>query len=220
MKYPCLVLDHDDTVVNSTATIHHPAFCAYLREIRPGRTITLEDYLMKNFAPGFLPMCREEFDMSEPELEREQAFWRAYVQNHVPQAYPGFQALLQRHKQAGGLICVVSHSMRGNILRDYRENGLPEPDAVFGWDEPPEQRKPSPYPLQEIMRRFGLQPGQLLMVDDLKPGCDMARSCGVDFAGAGWAYRLPPVEAYLRANCTVYFDTVAQLAAYLQAVNG
>ena len=45
MKYPCLVLDHDDTVVNSTATIHHPAFCAYLLEIRPGRTITLEEYM-------------------------------------------------------------------------------------------------------------------------------------------------------------------------------
>ena len=26
MKYKCLVLDHDDTVVDSTASIHYPAF--------------------------------------------------------------------------------------------------------------------------------------------------------------------------------------------------
>ena len=26
MRYPCLVLDHDDTTVNSTATIHYGAF--------------------------------------------------------------------------------------------------------------------------------------------------------------------------------------------------
>ena len=24
MRYRCLILDHDDTVVNSTATIHYP----------------------------------------------------------------------------------------------------------------------------------------------------------------------------------------------------
>ena len=26
LKYPCLVLDHDDTVVQSEATIHYPCF--------------------------------------------------------------------------------------------------------------------------------------------------------------------------------------------------
>ena len=31
MKYKCLVFDHDDTVVNSTATIHHPCFAEYLK---------------------------------------------------------------------------------------------------------------------------------------------------------------------------------------------
>ena len=30
MKYKCLVFDHDDTVVNSTATNHHPCFQMYL----------------------------------------------------------------------------------------------------------------------------------------------------------------------------------------------
>ena len=32
MRYKCLVLDHDDTVVNSTATIHFPSFVDYLKE--------------------------------------------------------------------------------------------------------------------------------------------------------------------------------------------
>ena len=30
MRYKCLVFDHDDTVVNSTATIHHPCFQLFL----------------------------------------------------------------------------------------------------------------------------------------------------------------------------------------------
>ena len=36
------------------------------------------------------------------------------------------------------------------------------------------------------MRRGGFTREELLMLDDLKPGYDMAKSCGVDFAAAGW----------------------------------
>ena len=31
MKYRCLIVDHDDTVVNSTATVHFPCFRACAR---------------------------------------------------------------------------------------------------------------------------------------------------------------------------------------------
>ncbi len=42
LRYRCLVLDHDDTVVDSTATIHHPCFQAFLDEVRPGARIDSE----------------------------------------------------------------------------------------------------------------------------------------------------------------------------------
>ena len=41
LKYPCLVLDHDDTAVNSTATVHYPAFVAYMKKFHPDVRITL-----------------------------------------------------------------------------------------------------------------------------------------------------------------------------------
>ena len=45
MRYPCLVLDHDDTLVNSTATIHFPCFCEFLQEVRPNaKQYTLEKF--------------------------------------------------------------------------------------------------------------------------------------------------------------------------------
>ena len=43
MKYKCLVFDHDDTVVNSTATIHHPCFQAFLNDFYPGERMSLND---------------------------------------------------------------------------------------------------------------------------------------------------------------------------------
>ena len=216
MRYRCLVFDHDDTVVNSTATIHHPCFVEFLRRYFPGKDCTLEEYFLKNFDPGFIPMCREDFGMSGEELEREQLFWRGYVKDHIPLAYPGVREIMERQKAQGGLLCVVSHSYEDNIRRDYRENGLPAPDLVFGWEQPPERRKPDPWPLEEILRRFSLRPQELLMIDDLKPGYDMAAACGVDFAGAGWSNDIRTIEAFMRRNCSRYFKTVAELAAFLE----
>ena len=216
MRYQCLVFDHDDTVVNSTATIHWPCFVDFLAQRRPGMSCSLEKYFIKNFDPGFLPMCREDYGLSDAELDDELRFWKAYVRDHVPSAYPGIREMMERQKAEGGLVCVVSHSLDFNIRRDYRENGLPEPDAVYGWEQPLERRKPSPWPLQEIMRRFDLQPRDLLMIDDLKPGYDMARACGVDFAAVGWANDIPAIERFMRGNCRWYFKTVPELAAFLK----
>lgn len=216
MRYKCLVFDHDDTVVNSTATIHHPCFQEYLNIYRPGMSCSLEQYFMSNFHPGFISMCREEYGLSDRELEEETQFWLNYVKGHVPRAYEGMREIMLRHKAQGGLVCVVSHSFEENILRDYKANDLPEPDAVFGWGRPVEQRKPCPYPLEEIMRMYGLKPEELLMIDDLKPGYDMAKSCGVDFAAAGWAYDVAGIERFMRENCSLYFKTVSEFARFLE----
>ncbi len=216
MRVPCLVLDHDDTVVNSTATVHFPCFQAFLKLYFPQCNYTLEEYFLKNFSPGILELLRDEVGMDDEMLQQEHRFWDAYVQQHVPQCYEGMRELLWKHKEAGGLICVVSQSFAKNILRDYRENGLPEPDLVFGWEYPAHQRKPKPYPLQQILLKTGLKREELLVVDDLKPGYDMAKACGIKFAAAGWAYDIPQIEAFMRENCDLYFKTVAELAEYLE----
>ena len=105
------------------------------------------------------------------------------------------------------------------IERDYRENDLPLPDAIYGWDYPEHQRKPNPWPMEQLMERFGLQPQELLMVDDLKPGYDMCRACSVPFAAAGWANDVPEIASFMCRNCDFYFKTVAQLDAFLSENN-
>ena len=215
MRFPCLVVDHDDTVVDSTATVHFPCFVEYMAKFHPNIHYTLEQYLTDNFDPGIVALFRDIIRMSDEEIAHEERYWNAYVQNHVPKAYEGMRELLWEQKNRGGRLCVVSHSYTHNILRDYRENGLPEPDMVFGWESEPDKRKPSTYPLLKIMAEYGLEPAQLLMLDDLKPGYDMARACGVSFAAAGWSNDVPQIESFMRANCGLYFKTVPELRAYL-----
>lgn len=216
MRYKCLVLDHDDTVVNSTATIHFPSFLEFLSRVRPGAQYTLEEYFRKNFDPGIMELFMGELHFTPQELDEEYRFWQDYVKTRVPRAYDDMRQILERHRNAGGVIAVVSHSTSQTIVRDYRENGLPQPDLIFGWELPPEQRKPNVWPLTQIMARFGLDARELLMLDDLKPGYDMARAAGVDFAAAGWANDIPQIEGFMRKNCDYYCKTVADFSALLQ----
>ena len=60
-----------------------------------------------------------------------------------------------------------------------------------------------------------MKPGELLVVDDLKPGYDMAKAAGVPFAAAGWANDIPQIETFMRKNCGLYFKSVAELSTYL-----
>ncbi len=216
MKYRCLIFDHDDTVVNSTATIHFPCWVEYLKIYRPGMRQTLEDYFIKNFSPGFLEMARGEFGMSEEEIQGEVEFWKNYVRSHIPEAYPGIREILLRHRAEGGIIAVISHSMRENILRDYAANGLPEPDIIYGWEQPEERRKPHPWPVEQVMRELGLKREELLMIDDLKPGYDMAAAAGIDFAAAGWANDIEEIENFMRSNSQYYFKKVEDLDTFLK----
>ena len=163
-------------------------------------------------------MCREEYQMDDAMIDFEAAYWRSYVETRIPDAYPGIKEIMDRHKASGGSVAVISHSYRDNILRDYEANNLPEPDLIFGWEMPPEKRKPDPWPLLEVMRQLSVQPHEILVIDDLKPGYDMAAACGVPFVAAGWSNDIPEIEQFMRSNCSNYFKTVDELAQYLFGV--
>ena len=216
MKYHCLILDHDDTVVNSTATIHYPSFVAYMKNVRPEIHFSLEEYFNLNFDPGVIPLFRDICGLTDQEIRQEEAFWASYVKDHIPDAYDGIREILWDYKRNGGRICVISHSYSHYIRRDYAHNGLPEPDAIYGWDMEPALRKPNPYAIHEIARRFSFSPDEILVIDDLKPGYEMARAAGVPFAAAGWANDIPQIEDFMRRNCDYYFKTVDQLATFLK----
>lgn len=213
MRYKCLVLDHDDTVVKSTPTIHYPSFVEAMKELRPEiKPFSLEEFVGYCFEPGFQSLCDDILKFTALELQRQQVIWQSYTGQVIPEFYEGFTELIKSFKARGGYVCVVSHSQKNRIIRDYKKALGIEPDLVFGWEDPEEQRKPNPYPLKEIMRQFNLESKDLLMVDDLKPGLDMARSCQVDFVSAGWSHIIPSIKEYMLLHSDYYFKEVKELA--------
>lgn len=212
-KYKCLVLDHDDTVVDSSASIHYPSFVEYLKIARPhlADKYTLEEYFEKNFHPGILELFTDEIGLSAEELKDEEVFWREYVKNHIPNAYPGIGKIIADFKAGGGIVVVDSHSLTDNIIRDYKANNLPAPDHIYGWDIPKEMRKPMSGTLFDLMERFNLSADEILVVDDLKPGYDMAKGAGVDIAAAGWAHNVKGIAEFMEANCEYFCRSVDEL---------
>ena len=216
LKYKCLVLDHDDTVVQSMKTMSYPFFLYGLSIFRPGQTMTFADYVRDCHQYGFADLCRIRFGFTQEELDREHEMWMDYVLRHTPDPYPGIDRLLHRQKEAGGLICVVSHSSSHNILRDYDAHFSLRPDAIYGWDLPDEQRKPNSYPLLDIMERWQLRPEEILVVDDMKLSCKMASPLGVKVAYAGWnGLDVPEVQEEMTRLCDYGFSSVEELENFI-----
>lgn len=216
LKYPCLVLDHDDTVVQSEATVNYPFFAYILDKFRPGTTVTLEEYVHGCCNVGFADMCRQKYGFTEQELVDEYAGWQEYIKDHIPAPFPGIGQIIRRQKEEGGLVCVVSHSSVTNITRDYQTHFGMLPDDIFGWDYPEHQRKPNPWPLEQIMAKYQLRPDQLLVVDDLKPAWEMASKVNVPIAFAAWGREdYPQIVADMTSLCNYTFHSPKDLEKFL-----
>lgn len=215
MKYKCLILDHDDTAVKSTPDIHYPSFKEALKSLRPEIELSINDFVNYCFAPGFSGLCKDIMKFSNTEQHYQYEIWKAYVNENSPDFYPGFPEFVKEYKNSGGIICVVSHSESQHIIRDYAKHCGFKPDIIFGWELDEHQRKPNSYPIIETMKKFNLSNKEMLVLDDLKPGLDMARSCNVEFAAAGWSHSVPEIEEYMRNNSDYYFSTVDEFKEFI-----
>lgn len=218
LKYPCLVLDHDDTVVQSESTVNYPCFCEYLAIYRPGMTMTLSEYVEDCSRLSFLDMCKERFGLTDEEMQVEYAFWQNYARTHIPCVFDGIGAVLKAYRQAGGKICVVSMSAEEQILRDYRYHFAFMPDRIYGCDLPKEQQKPGIWPIRQIEKEFGFSTEQILVVDDMKFAVNMAKNAGCPIAFAGWGRKdHPGLCLEMEGLCDYSFYTVEEFANFLFA---
>lgn len=216
MRFPCLILDHDDTVVQSETTVNYPFFVEFLKEYRPGKTITVHEYISECYQPGYIPMCRQRFNFTDEELDIEYRAWKEHIKITAPDPYPGIGDILRFYQAAGGIICVVSQSAQENIARDYRLHFDLMPNEIYGWDLEPEHRKPSTWAIQQVMQKYGFTPDQLLVVDDMKAAVSMARNAGCPIAFAGWGRKdFPAICQEMESLCDYSFYSTETFKKFL-----
>ncbi|MDY6915686.1 MAG: HAD hydrolase-like protein [Candidatus Cloacimonadota bacterium] len=221
MRYSCLIIDHDDTTVNSTATIHYPAYCEIMNKLRshqPKLKQDLKGWFLKNFDPGVSNYYKKELKFNKKEQKIEYAVWRSYTENKelVPEFYDGILEILVKFQKKGGKVVVCSHSEADIIGNHYRKKGNGFfPELIFGWNDDASKMKPEIYPVQKTMEKFNLQKSEILVVDDLKPGYIMAKRAEIDFAAAGWAHYIIPIEKFMRNHADFYLSEIEELSRLL-----
>lgn len=216
IKYKCLVLDHDDTVVQSEKTLGYPYFRDFMKKIRPEVTLSLADYVKGCHEMPFVDMCRSKWQFTDEELQAEWDGWKEYILTHIPAPYEGIARIIRRQKAGGGLVCVASLSGAQSITRDYQIHFGIEPDAVYGWDLPKDLQKPSPFPVLDFMKRHQLKPEEVLVVDDMKLGWRMAKAAGVQIAFSAWSKAdFPELTEEMRRLCDYSFENCGQLERFL-----
>ncbi len=213
LRYRCILIDHDDTAVDSTAAIHYPAHVEALRVLRPGRTPpSSEEWILRNFH-GIM-----DYLVNEPRADAGGA--RAGVR-HLAQLdnlarsalLPRLSPAARRLPRGGREIAVVSHSEADVIASHYRAPRAPRcgPTSSSGGSNDERSASRARGRSGRPCGSFDCDPADALIVDDLKPGVLMSREAGVAFAAAGWGHRIPEIETYMRANAALYCASIDEL---------
>ncbi|CAE7703309.1 unnamed protein product [Symbiodinium sp. KB8] len=217
LRFRLLLLDHDDTTVKGTEEVHYPAHVESLRILRPDLVpVSLEEWFRRNHDPGVSAYLKLLF--TSEQMVQEHEIWEKAMEQKIPAFYEGMAELLKEYRARGGRVAVVSHSPAHVIQRHYEAHPWAEqirPDLVLGWDKDPAKRKPSPWPALHALQYFGVQPAEVLALDDLSPGVKMAKAAGVTAVAAGWGHTVQPIQDYMRRECAQYFETVQDFADYL-----
>ncbi len=211
------MIDHDDTAVDSTPSIHHPAHIEQMKQLgKSHQASDLKEWFQINFHPGLTVHLEETLKLSKEENKLCYEIWRDFTTTKIPPFFPGILKMLYNFKLQGGIIVVVSHSESDIIISHYeKQTEFPGfvPDRVFGWNGKREENKPNIWPVDETIKQFCIEKKDILVVDDLKPGILMAQKAGVDSAGVGWSqsHEIAEIKADLSSICTYYFEEVEEL---------
>ena len=227
LRYPILILDHDDTAVDSTRSVHHASlqhsFKTLKEHISPdAKCPNLAEWFELCGSPELVPWLKETFGKC---WDQEQAIWEQFKQTVVPEFFEGWIEFLNEYRRRGGKVVVASHSDEAFCRRHYTAHDF-EVDLVYGWSEDPERRKPHPNIVTETIQLLSERAGvkytkdDVLVVDDLPTGYRMAKSAEVAFVGAQWCHKTPSVEKTLRdEGAEVFIDDVSEFYNYALGKN-
>lgn len=183
MKFKCLVLDYDNTLVATVPELQYPALKYAYEANGFSGCPDLKDYLAIDFEVGI----REYIKTDHPDVwEKMTNDFINHIFSSRSPPYEGLKDILFKFAQAGGELFVASNSDVAIIESFWHYNGLPEISGIFGWNMGREYRKPNSKSLEDILKITKFEKKNVLVLDDRESGVEMAKSLGIRSAVAGW----------------------------------
>jgi len=93
--------------------------------------------------------------------------------------YPGAAQLLRRLKDEGALLALVTMKLRVSTEKIIKHLGIDVFDEVVAYEDS-EKRKPDPESFNVMLEKYGVSPGEALMVGDSLTDIRYAKAAGAD----------------------------------------
>lgn len=93
LRYPCLLIDHDDTVVRGSEEFHYPAHVESLRLLRPDLApCSIEKWFERSHDPGISAYLSSLF--KKEQMAQEHDIWNSAMVGVVLSFYDGIAEVL------------------------------------------------------------------------------------------------------------------------------
>ena len=133
-----------------------------------------EDVILKE-------MCKDEYESARAD------YYKYYKDNHaIAQLYEGIKLLIIEIKNSGILLSVFTGKGRTSALITLDELGLTKYfDMIVSGDDV-EDHKPAPEGIIKFLKKYKLNPSEVLMIGDAPSDIIAAKQAGVEIASVLW----------------------------------
>jgi phosphoglycolate phosphatase len=207
-----LIFDLDGTLIDSKQDLIH-SVNAMLREL--GRQELAEETISGYIGHGAPQLVARALGDGCTERERQRAlqFFLSYYELHKmdsTRAYPGVAETLE--KLAGMPMAVLTNKPVRISVRILDEIGLSKYfRAIYGGNSF-ETKKPDPQGAKTILREFGAEPREALLVGDSEVDVQTARNAGTLAAAVNYGFGVHDRGAY---PADIYMDCFGELVTLL-----
>lgn len=215
MALKAILFDNDGTLVD-THDIILASFRYASREVL-GRVFPDDVYMAKVGQP--LAVQVDDLTSDPARKERFLKVYRAHnatIHDDMIRAFPGLLELLDRFRNAGFAMGVVTSKMRGTAWGGLKVVGAaPYFDCIVG-SEDTEAHKPDPDPVILGCEKLGVNPSECVYVGDAPFDVQAGSAAGCSTVGVTWG--MFDEETLRRAGATHIAHTMDELAQAVEAL--
>ena len=210
MKYKLAIFDLDGTVLDTLDDLYNSVNAALLAQ---GFCTRTRDEVRAFVGNGMIKLVERALPQDATAAQRERAYrdliehYALHCADHTA-PYPGIPAFLERLREAGVLLAVVSNKDDAAVKALCAQYFKGCFQIALG-RRCEEHKKPDPHMVNEVLLQLGVSKEDAVYVGDTGVDLETARNAGLTCISVSWGFR---DLAHLYANgATCIVDTAEQL---------